>query len=66
MSHCHHKGERHAHKALTTKASILSPVVTVGLAAMILSETMGPLQLCGGALILLAAIMLIRSETRQR
>jgi drug/metabolite transporter (DMT)-like permease len=42
----------------------LEPVVTVGLAAVVLSETTGMLQLCGGTLILLAAITLIRSETR--
>jgi drug/metabolite transporter (DMT)-like permease len=46
--------------------STLEPVVTVGLAAVVLGETMGLLQLCGGALILLAAITLIRSETRQQ
>jgi len=46
--------------------STLEPVVTVGLAAVVLSETIGPLQLCGGVLILLAAITLIRSETRQQ
>jgi len=40
--------------------------VTVGLAAVVLSETLGLLQLCGGVLILLAAITLIRSETRQQ
>src|SRR5215469_12016609 len=44
--------------------STLEPVVTVGLAAVVLGETMGPLQLCGGVLILLAAITLIHSETR--
>jgi drug/metabolite transporter (DMT)-like permease len=46
--------------------STLEPVVTVGLAAVVLSETMGLLQLCGGVLILLAAITLIRNETRQQ
>lgn len=46
--------------------STLEPVVTVGLAAVVLSETMGLLQLCGGTLILLAAITLIRSETHQQ
>jgi drug/metabolite transporter (DMT)-like permease len=46
--------------------STLEPVVTVGLASVILSETIGLLQLCGGVLILLAAITLIRSETRQQ
>jgi drug/metabolite transporter (DMT)-like permease len=46
--------------------STLEPVVTVGLAAVVLGETMGLLQLCGGVLILLAAITLIRSETRQQ
>lgn len=46
--------------------STLEPVVTVGLAAVVLGETMGLLQLCGGMLILLAAITLIRSETRQQ
>jgi drug/metabolite transporter (DMT)-like permease len=46
--------------------STLEPVVTVALAAVVLSETMDLLQLCGGTLILLAAITLIRSETRQQ
>ena len=46
--------------------STLEPVVTVGLAAVVLGETMDLLQLCGGVLILLAAITLIRSETRQQ
>jgi len=46
--------------------STLEPVVTVDLAAVVLGETMGLLQLCGGVLILLAAITLIRSETRQQ
>jgi drug/metabolite transporter (DMT)-like permease len=46
--------------------STLEPLVTVALAAVVLSETMGLLQLCGGVLILLAAITLIRSETRQQ
>jgi drug/metabolite transporter (DMT)-like permease len=46
--------------------STLEPVVTVGLAAVVLGETMGLLQLCGGLLILLAAVILIRSEARQQ
>ncbi len=40
--------------------------MTVGLAAVVLSETLGLLQLCVGVLILPAAITLIRSETRQQ
>jgi len=35
------------------------------LAMVVLGETMGPWQLCGGVLILLAAVTLIRSETRK-
>lgn len=46
--------------------STLEPVVAVVLAAVVLGETMGLLQLCGGLLILLAAVILIRSETRQQ
>ncbi len=50
---------------MASTLSTLEPVVTIGLAAVVLSETMGPLQLCGGVLILLAAVTLIRSETRK-
>jgi len=46
--------------------STLEPVVTVGLAAVVLGETLDLLQLCGGMLILLAAVILIRIETRQQ
>lgn len=47
-------------------ASMLStcePVVTVVLAALVLGETMGFVQLLGGVFILLAAVTLVRSET---
>jgi drug/metabolite transporter (DMT)-like permease len=42
--------------------STLEPVVTVLLAAIFLSETIGPLQLVGGTLILAAVILLARHE----
>jgi drug/metabolite transporter (DMT)-like permease len=45
--------------------STLEPVVTVVLAALILSETIEPLQLAGGALILAAVVVLAR-DTRKR
>src|SRR5262249_26468434 len=48
-----------------TTASTLStiePAVTVALAALILSETIAPLQLLGGALILVAVVALARSR----
>jgi len=48
-----------------TTASTLStiePAVTVALAALILSETIAPLQLLGGALILTAVVALARSR----
>lgn len=50
-----------------TDASMLStlePVVTVILAALLLDETLQPLTLLGGALILIAVIVLTRSELR--
>jgi len=50
-------------------ASTLStwePVVTVVLATVVLGERMGMLQLLGGVLILLAAVMLVRDETAQK
>jgi drug/metabolite transporter (DMT)-like permease len=43
--------------------STCEPVVTVVLAALVLGERMGLGQLLGGVLILLAAVMLVRSET---
>ncbi len=46
--------------------STCEPVVTVVLAALVLGETMGGVQLLGGALILLAAVTLVRSETRRQ
>jgi drug/metabolite transporter (DMT)-like permease len=50
-----------------TDASLLStlePVVTVALAAWLFDETLQPLTLLGGALILIAVIVLTRSELR--
>ncbi len=47
-----------------TRASTLStvePVVTVALAAIVLGETVAPIQLAGGALILAAVILLARA-----
>lgn len=43
--------------------SALAPGVTVGLAALVLGDTITPLQMLGGALILAAVIALVRSET---
>jgi drug/metabolite transporter (DMT)-like permease len=51
-----------------TDASMLStlePVVTVGLAALLFGDTLQPITLLGGALILAAVIVLTRSELRQ-
>ena len=44
--------------------STLEPVVTVILAAALLGERLAPLALVGGALILLAVLLLTRSELR--
>ncbi len=44
--------------------STLEPAVTVILAALILSETIQPLQLAGGALILAAVVVLARGKRR--
>jgi len=52
-----------------TNASMLStlePVVTVTLSAVLFSETLKPLTLVGGGLILMATILLVRSELRQK
>jgi drug/metabolite transporter (DMT)-like permease len=46
--------------------STCEPVVTVVLAAVVLGERMGLLQLLGGALIVLAAVTLVRGETGQK
>jgi drug/metabolite transporter (DMT)-like permease len=46
--------------------STCEPVVTVVLAALVLGETISFVQLLGGVLILLAAVTLVRSETRQQ
>ncbi len=43
----------------TALVSMLEPVVTVGLAAWLLHEQLGPLQLAGGALVLGGALLLI-------
>jgi drug/metabolite transporter (DMT)-like permease len=51
-----------------TDASMLStlePVVTVALAAWLFNEKLQPITLLGGALILIAVIVLTRSELRQ-
>ncbi|EYR65202.1 multidrug DMT transporter permease [Actinotalea ferrariae CF5-4] len=42
--------------------STLEPVVTVVLAAIVLAEAFTPLQVAGGALILVAAVLLVRSH----
>jgi drug/metabolite transporter (DMT)-like permease len=52
-----------------TRASTLStlePVVTVTLAAIVLGETIAPVQLVGGALILTAVIVLARAAGELR
>jgi drug/metabolite transporter (DMT)-like permease len=57
----HHQG----HKGHTTNAATLStiePVVTVVLASLILGETITPLRILGGMMILLAVIFLARGE----
>jgi drug/metabolite transporter (DMT)-like permease len=45
--------------------STLEPVVTVLLAAMLLGETLKPIALLGGGLILVAVLLLTRSELRR-
>ncbi len=45
--------------------STLEPAVTVALAALLLRETLRPLALLGGALILAAVVLLARGELRQ-
>jgi len=46
--------------------STLEPVVTVVLAAWLLSESLAPLSLLGGGLILAAVILLARGELRNK
>jgi drug/metabolite transporter (DMT)-like permease len=45
--------------------STLEPVVTVLLAALLLNETLQPLTLLGGGLILIAVLLLAHSELRR-
>jgi drug/metabolite transporter (DMT)-like permease len=45
--------------------STLEPVVTVALAALLLGETLQPMALLGGGLILAAALTLARGELRR-
>ena len=45
--------------------SVLEPLVTVALAALLLGETLQPVTLLGGALILAAVLLLAQSELRQ-
>jgi len=45
--------------------STLEPVVTVALAALLLGETLEPVTLLGGGLILAAVLLLTRDELRQ-
>lgn len=52
-----------------TRASTLStvePLVTVTLAAVVLGETIAPVQLAGGALILAAVVLLARARKKNR
>jgi drug/metabolite transporter (DMT)-like permease len=44
--------------------STLEPVVTVALAALLLGETLEPVTLLGGGLILAAVLLLAQSELR--
>ena len=46
--------------------STLEPVVTVGLAALLLGETLKPVTMAGGALILSAVLLLAHGELRRR
>ena len=46
--------------------STLEPAVTVALAALLLGESLKPLSLLGGGLILLAVVLLTRSELRRQ
>lgn len=52
--------------AVASIASTLEPLVTVGLAWLILGETLAPGQLVGGILILVAAVSLTRRPAAQR
>jgi drug/metabolite transporter (DMT)-like permease len=45
----------------TATLSTLEPVVTVTLAAVVLGEAVGPLQAAGGALVLAAVLVLVRT-----
>jgi len=46
--------------------STLEPAVTVVLAAWLLNESLRPLSLLGGILILLAVVLLTRTELRRQ
>jgi drug/metabolite transporter (DMT)-like permease len=46
--------------------STLEPAVTVVLAAWLLNESLRPLSLLGGSLILLAVVLLTRTELRRQ
>ncbi|WP_281388760.1 DMT family transporter [Kribbella qitaiheensis] len=46
--------------------STLEPVVTVGLAAVVFGESLGAVQLAGGALVLSAAVVIRPAEARRR
>jgi drug/metabolite transporter (DMT)-like permease len=46
--------------------SVLEPLVTVVLSAVLLGETLGPVTLLGGALILASVVLLARDELRRR
>ena len=46
--------------------STLEPVVTVALAFAVFGESLGPVQLAGGALVLLAVLALARGARRDR
>ena len=46
--------------------STLEPAVTVVLAALLLGESLKPISLVGGSLILLAVVLLTRAELRRQ
>jgi drug/metabolite transporter (DMT)-like permease len=57
------KGMEKLGAADASTVSTLEPLVTIGLAALVLGETATPLQLVGGGLILSAVIYLARRPT---
>ncbi|MEN6439293.1 MAG: DMT family transporter [Syntrophobacter sp.] len=62
---CFLAGLKHIGPTNAAMLSTLEPVVTVLLAMMLLGETLKPITMLGGGLILLAVLLLTRSELRR-